>query len=175
MIKRLCDNLYMVFTDPASSLVYILIDDDGRKCFIDAGLGRIEEPPDLCILTHNHLDHTKGASNWKNVYMHELDMTSVNSYSYVPENTKPLKSIAPNDMFSFGDFTFTILHVPGHTPGSIALYDEDKRILFSGDTWFGNGWYGRTDLGGNEDDLLRSVELLKSLDVKLLCPGHLVL
>ncbi len=51
-----------------------------------------------------------------------------------------------------------VIHTPGHSAGSICLYSESKKILFSGDTLFCEG-VGRTDLdGGNPEDLKRSIQ-----------------
>ena len=68
---------------------------------------------------------------------------------------------------------FTVLHLPGHTPGSIALWDKEKGVLFSGDTLF-YGDYGRTDLpGGDESQLISGLKRLFALDGGIrVCPGH---
>ena len=68
---------------------------------------------------------------------------------------------------------FKVLHLPGHTPGSLAFYDEEAGVIFTGDTLF-NGNYGRTDLpGGSENQLMKSLKRLLSLDgMVLVCPGH---
>jgi len=68
---------------------------------------------------------------------------------------------------------FTVLHLPGHTPGSIALWDKNARVLFSGDTLFQDG-YGRTDLpGGNESQLIASLKRLFAMDREInVYPGH---
>ena len=65
---------------------------------------------------------------------------------------------------------FEVLHTPGHTKGGICLYNGD--ILISGDTVFADGGYGRMDIGGNFDDMNRSLERLSNLDVNYLLPGH---
>jgi len=68
---------------------------------------------------------------------------------------------------------FTVLHLPGHTPGSIAFWDKDAGALFTGDTLFRNG-YGRTDLpGGNKSLLFDSLKSLSALDGNVrVYPGH---
>jgi glyoxylase-like metal-dependent hydrolase (beta-lactamase superfamily II) len=67
---------------------------------------------------------------------------------------------------------FIIIDTPGHTCGGICIYDRDKKILFSGDTLFNKG-YGRCDLpNSNKQDLVNSLKLLNSLEIKILCPGH---
>jgi glyoxylase-like metal-dependent hydrolase (beta-lactamase superfamily II) len=63
----------------------------------------------------------------------------------------------PDKLLKEGDTLgpFTVLHLPGHTPGSIALWDEKAGVLFSGDTLFCGG-YGRTDLPGGNGRLLHA-------------------
>lgn len=79
-----------------------------------------------------------------------------------------------NDHVKIGDFDFKVIHTPGHTIGSICLYEEDKRIIFTGDTVFTNGSFGRTDFPtGDSSQLVSSLELLSNLNVKILLPGHM--
>jgi len=68
---------------------------------------------------------------------------------------------------------FTVLHLPGHTPGSIAFWDKKAGALFSGDTLF-RGGCGRTDLpGGSEALLSASLKRLLALDGGIkVYPGH---
>ena len=65
---------------------------------------------------------------------------------------------------------FEVLLTPGHTLGSICLYDGET--LISGDTVFAGGGFGRVDLGGDMGDMRRSLERLSKLDIKYLLPGH---
>jgi glyoxylase-like metal-dependent hydrolase (beta-lactamase superfamily II) len=68
---------------------------------------------------------------------------------------------------------FTVLHLPGHTPGSAAFYDKKAKVLFCGDTLFRSG-YGRTDLpGGDTAKLMTSLKRLFAMDRDIrVCPGH---
>jgi glyoxylase-like metal-dependent hydrolase (beta-lactamase superfamily II) len=68
---------------------------------------------------------------------------------------------------------FTVLHLPGHTPGSAAFYDRAAGVLFSGDTLF-RGDYGRTDLpGGNQAEIAASLKRLLAMEGNIrVCPGH---
>jgi glyoxylase-like metal-dependent hydrolase (beta-lactamase superfamily II) len=71
-----------------------------------------------------------------------------------------------------GDRTFRVIFTPGHSPGSICLHWEEKKVLISGDTVFYMG-VGRTDLfGGNIEALAKSIERLSKLDIEYLIPGH---
>jgi hydroxyacylglutathione hydrolase len=79
-----------------------------------------------------------------------------------------------------GELRFSVLHTPGHSPGSVCLrLHEDSKLgmpetLFSGDTLF-QGSVGRTDLwGANQDQMFRSIReriLLLDGDTRV-CPGH---
>jgi glyoxylase-like metal-dependent hydrolase (beta-lactamase superfamily II) len=68
---------------------------------------------------------------------------------------------------------FTVLHLPGHSPGSIAFYDEGQGLLFGGDVLF-QGGIGRTDLpGGNWNDMAKSLKRLFTLNASTkVYPGH---
>jgi len=68
---------------------------------------------------------------------------------------------------------FTVLHLPGHTGGSVAFWDKDEGVIFTGDTLF-EGAYGRTDLpDGNEQDIYASLRRLFAMDGNIkVYPGH---
>ena len=68
---------------------------------------------------------------------------------------------------------FTVLHLPGHTPGSIALWDKQANNMFTGDTLFQAG-YGRSDLpGGDQTQLMSSLRRLFAMDGQIkVYPGH---
>jgi glyoxylase-like metal-dependent hydrolase (beta-lactamase superfamily II) len=67
----------------------------------------------------------------------------------------------------------TVIHTPGHTPGSICLYHEGEEVLISGDTVFTHGSFGRYDLpGGNLPSLRDSLRKLSGRAVRGVYPGH---
>ena len=67
---------------------------------------------------------------------------------------------------------FDVIRTPGHTLGSVSLYSEAEKVLFSGDTLFKEG-VGRWDLGGNYSELSNSIDKLKALpDATEVFPGH---
>ena len=66
------------------------------------------------------------------------------------------------------------LHTPGHTSGSISLYCEEEKMLFSGDTLFRGSW-GRTDLPTSSfDDIISSItnKLINLPEDTIVYPGH---
>ena len=78
-----------------------------------------------------------------------------------------------NDIIKTQNYEFSVIETPGHTIGSICLYSNKNRILFSGDTLFFES-IGRWDLkGGDKDSLLKSLDKLLLLDEKtVVYPGH---
>jgi len=86
----------------------------------------------------------------------------------------PDRFLSDTELYSFGDSILKVIHVPGHSPGSICLYSEYDRILICGDVLF-NGSIGRTDLpGGNHKILIRGIKekLMVLPHETTVWPGH---
>lgn len=138
-------------------------------------------------LTHGHLDHIYGVNRvvakWGVPVMMHPDDRQVLDYN--PKMAQafgmPDPGLAPGtmdindgDVLSFGGCSFKVFATPGHTPGSVAFYSEDERLMLSGDTLFA-GSIGRTDLpGGNYDKLIVSLmDGIMGLDGDTdVIPGH---
>lgn len=126
------------------------------------------------LLTHGHFDHVGGvralaAATHCRVYLHAAEHT-------MPPMLTAGKlyctdTYADGETFTEAGLTFTVLHTPGHTPGSVCLLCENE--LFSGDTLFA-GSCGRTDLPGGDARAMRdSLRRLATLPDKLAVhPGH---
>ena len=141
-------------------------------------------PSLIIVATHGHLDHLWGAAwateQWHTpVLMHEADipmakdMQSQYDLFGIRATPQPFPVEPLNSQLSTFNSQLSILHTPGHTPGSVCLYWPDEKTLISGDTLFRTG-YGRTDLpGGNMAELISSLGQLFTLpsDVKVY-PGH---
>ena len=154
---------------------------------VDAGVPPMAIKPykdeiDTIILTHCHFDHTARvkeiASMCKaKVAIHKNDarglIDDIQSLSMHFGARSP--GIAPDIVLAEGDIIgeLTVLHTPGHTPGSICLFSERDLVLISGDTVFSDGCFGRHDFpGGSRMELARSLNRLSLLDVEGLYPGH---
>lgn len=126
------------------------------------------------LLTHGHFDHTGALKSLHAalpqvpIYIHEAD--SDNAHNLSNGNLIYTDFYADGDCVRVGDLDFTVLHTPGHTPGSVCLRAEDA--LFSGDTLFA-GSYGRTDLGGSDAQMRLSLARLGAIAENLrVFPGH---
>jgi hydroxyacylglutathione hydrolase len=136
------------------------------------------------VNTHGHFDHIGGNGYFINadVSIHEADADIVEkgddkkSYAeFFDGKLKPKevgRRLKEGDSVKADGMEFEVMHTPGHTPGSICLYDAKSKTLITGDTVFSDG-VGRTDMpGGNEEQLKESIDRLASLEVSRLLPGH---
>jgi glyoxylase-like metal-dependent hydrolase (beta-lactamase superfamily II) len=140
------------------------------------------------ILTHEHYDHCGGlrkiheiSNNDVEIFAHKLASDKIekgdSDFARMLGGVMPKmpvdKKIEDKQIIKIGDEDFTAIHTPGHTPGCICLYSEKSKTLFSGDTVFSHGSFGRYDFpGGNLHDLKKSIEKLSKLDINNLYPGH---
>ena len=118
--------------------------------------------------SHGHIDHIfdnaplKAASGAP-LAIHPDDayrLTGQNIYGYQLEPVVSEQELREGDRVAIGRLSFTVLHTPGHTEGSVCLHEPDHRILMSGDVLF-RGSYGRTDLpGGNDAQMIASLKRL---------------
>ncbi len=140
--------------------------------------GRLE----TIILTHCHYDHSGGAGDvaavtGAKIAIHKDDAPLLTSAQASASGLFGEKApdILPDILLRGGEVfgKLEVIHTPGHTPGGICLYDAGSKTLFSGDTVFQDGSFGRTDLyGGNASHLIASIKKLSLLDVSVMYPGH---
>ncbi|MCJ7571677.1 MAG: MBL fold metallo-hydrolase [Candidatus Thermoplasmatota archaeon] len=140
------------------------------------------------ILTHEHYDHCGGLkkiygiSN-KNVkvFAHILASNKIekgeSDFARILGGIMPKMSVDiklnNKETIQIGDEDFLVIHTPGHTSGCICLYSKQSKTLFSGDTVFAYGSFGRYDLpGGDAYALKDSIKKLSKFDIENLYPGH---
>jgi hydroxyacylglutathione hydrolase len=140
------------------------------------------------LLTHGHIDHAGGAAELRDVLgvqiegPHKYDLFLLKDLpaSGVKFGMANSRSVVPDRWLSDGDevevagLIFSILHAPGHSPGSVVFYNDENRFALMGDVLF-HGSVGRTDFPyGSHDTLMKSIKekvLPLGDDVKFL-PGH---
>ncbi|MHC4461451.1 MAG: MBL fold metallo-hydrolase [Planctomycetota bacterium] len=174
--------------------------ENARDCVvIDTGLesdklidflGEHKLNPLAVVLTHGHVDHIAGVAvllkNYPDVkvYMHKIDAEmlreSANNVSARIGRQPSTLDIVGTDFLIEGasiikqaGIKLQVLHTPGHTPGGICLYSKGEGIVFTDDTLFADG-VGRTDLGGNMEQLIKSIKekLFTLPDETAVYPGH---
>ncbi len=90
-----------------------------------------------------------------------------NTYGFEMTAVEASRELTEEEQVRIGDLVFDVLHTPGHTEGSVCLYEERHALLLAGDVLFA-GSYGRTDLpGGNDEQMVASLARL-AREV----PGH---
>lgn len=139
------------------------------------------------LLTHCHGDHIGGVQKIKEKYggkilIHRIDAIglkdiNINLSTHIglePVILQEDARIDDGDLLHVGDLEFKVIYTPGHTAGSISLYCEKEKMLFSGDTLFRGSW-GRTDLPTSSfDDIITSItnKLINLPDDTIVYPGH---
>jgi hydroxyacylglutathione hydrolase len=142
------------------------------------------------LLTHGHLDHVGGAAELKIALggvpiegPHKADETIMQNVEKqaaiygVPgtmNNATSDRWLVDGDTVTVAGHTFEILHCPGHSPGSVVMFNRSQRFALMGDVLF-QGSIGRTDLPGCSHDQLITAIKTKILplgdDVAFIC-GH---
>lgn len=188
--------------NPFGESTYVVSDGDSREAIVvDPGMTDVAERERFdcyvadnglkltgVVNTHMHLDHCFGANYVKDRYgvpvrAHKADAPlglalaeqgrrfGLGGLGDAVVIDAPL---ADGDRIALGKDFLEVIHVPGHSPGGIALYSPTGKFVIAGDSLF-QGSIGRTDLeGGDHATLVRSVteRLLSLPDDTLVLPGH---
>ncbi len=141
--------------------------------------------PTQILLTHSHWDHIADVSLFKKkfaipVLVHSLDSPNL---EHPGSDGLPMwveiPAVKPDQLFSEGDqlkiglLIFSIIHTPGHSPGSVCFYQQENGKLFSGDTLF-KGAIGNLSFPTSQPELMEtSLAKLAMLPSETeVFPGH---
>lgn len=181
---------------------YLVFDPETKECaIVDPGMSNSNEEKAIekfisdkgltlkqIINTHLHIDHVVGIPFLQKKYgspvlAHEGDknlgikvkhQAAAFGLDLDIEEIEISEYLKAGDTIKIGNGELKVLAVPGHSKGSIALYDPDGKFLISGDALF-KGSIGRTDLpGGDYKELIDSItsELLTLPEDTVVLPGH---
>lgn len=178
-----------------------LLYDETRECIIiDAGCNEKHEFDEIdrfiaenklilksIVNTHCHIDHIMGnaylvdkykvpsAANKEDMPLLERSNDMALAFGFnVQEPPVPNQFVNEGEKITFGNTELEVKHVPGHSPGSIALYCEKDKFVIVGDVLF-SGSIGRTDLpGGDYDTLIASIndKIFTLPNETQVYPGH---
>lgn len=186
--------------NPIEVNCYVLSDETKECVVIDAGCWSESECKQLSdyidknelkvkhlLNTHLHFDHIYGNYFMKQTYGIETEAHSDDEFMLdanqlrrfgISDDTMPIAPICRylrnSDSVLFGRECLDVLHVPGHSPGSVAFYCASANSVWVGDTLFFRS-VGRTDLtGGNQDQLVNSIheKLFTLPDDTIVYTGH---
>ncbi len=180
------------------------LDSGDRKVLIDTGTGvyhsqlgdalskvgtSLSSITDV-LLTHSHIDHIGGVVQLlkrgsPKIHLHkeEADMINLGDMSLTLADTfgaeiPPMKVegvLQEGDVLEMGDLKIKVLHTPGHSGGSVCFHLEEECVVFTGDTMFGEGSFGRVDFPtGDPAKLVSSLKKLSELEnFTIALPGHM--
>jgi glyoxylase-like metal-dependent hydrolase (beta-lactamase superfamily II) len=179
---------------PVGTNVHILADDRTREAiaidtatpslaWIAEELATRDWTLKLIVSTHGHWDHIGDNAaiaehTGAHIAVHPLDAHRLTDPQplfapFAIPPSVPAVELQEGGEIHFGEIRLRVLHTPGHTEGSVCLYDADYGSLFSGDTLFAGSW-GRTDFpGGNPEAMVASLARLTGLEDQVrVFPGH---
>ena len=152
------------------------------------------------IMTHTHLDHIGCLAEilkqipWAELWVHRLEadlleqgderavygMEMFRGLCQEQFGLKPAafkfqvhRKLQGGEILDLGATEWEVMHIPGHSMGSIGLYHRSLKILIPGDVVYADFAIGRFDLYGAEaSELKKSLMRLAKLEVEILLPGH---
>lgn len=192
--------IFKIVFSPIEVNTYILANQSGDCAIIDCGCYNTDENeelagfiknkklnPVLLLNTHCHLDHIFGnkfilkkynLKTFSSEYDERNRKSSVQHARLfgltMDEPPEPAGFLIDNQVIAFGTTELVVLHVPGHSSGSLAFYSEKNDCVFTGDALF-EGSIGRTDLpDGNYEKLIKSIKskLFVLPPSTVVYPGH---
>lgn len=120
---------------------FFLLEGDDKAVLIDSGVNcpnaveiakTLTDKPIMLLNTHGDGDHTSGTAGFAEIHMHVMDYINCDVHKRYPGTS--LVEINDGDIINLGNRPLKIIHIPGHTQGSIAILDINSRILYAGDS-----------------------------------------
>lgn len=166
----------------------LIIDPGDDADYIIGFIAKLKLKPQAIIATHGHFDHILAVTELKFAYhipffIHINDRFLVKDMQSSAKYFLKVKTDPPPEIdefltnqqeIKFGRQSLKIIETPGHTPGSVCLYNKQHNILFTGDLLFAEGGVGRTDFSySNKSQLNNSITKILKLPIHTnLFPGH---
>ena len=97
----------------------------------------VTDKPVMPVLSHGHIDHIYYLEDFPEVWLHPADLPLLRGKGIGSRRVKPMPTVhelADGDVIDLGGRLLDVIHIPGHTMGSVLLLDRDTRVLLSGDT-----------------------------------------
>ncbi len=169
------------------SVYCFVVEGNEWSLLIDTGFGTgnirevaesLTDKPLRLLNTHSDGDHIGCNGYFEKTMMHPAEFSrywdkcklEYDIEGYVCEPVP----VWEGDVIDLGNYKFEVIHIPGHTMGSIALLEREKRFMFSGDTVQGHGHIHLWGNGRNAFAFLASMKKLKEYEglVDVIYPSH---
>jgi hydroxyacylglutathione hydrolase len=172
----------------ARSMVAAIVDPGGDAAAILDAVQKLGVTVEKILLTHGHLDHAGGVADVVAALGIKVEGPHAGDQALLAgiekqsalyglsglKNAWSDRYLVEGDAVTVGGLVFDVLHVPGHSPGSVVFVSKDAPLAIVGDTLF-QGSVGRTDLPGGDAALLIGgikAKLFALPDETLCLPGH---
>lgn len=138
-VRQLAENIY-TFEEGTRVRSFIVIGKE-MAMVVDSGNGLVDFEKELPKLTnlpiilvnsHGDRDHISHNEQFETRYCHKDDYEKIKSLR--PFEDEIYNFVDDGDVIDIGGYVYEVIHAPGHTPGSILLYDRANKIMFGGDT-----------------------------------------
>lgn len=190
-------NLWLIKGDKQD----LLIDTGLGVASLRQHIAGLIDKPLLAIASHIHFDHAGGMHEFDQRAIHpaeaealrqgddytalcapeqgwvidehfeQLPYAGFTATQYSLQGVEPTQLLEEGDLLDLGDRAFEILHLPGHSPGCIALYDPQAKELFSGDVIYDGELLDELP-GSDIPTYIATYERLQKLPVEVVYPGH---
>ena len=140
---KIADDAWRIEEDVVRFFLFVGPD---KSIVVDTGLGTgdpfavvrtLTDTPVIVVNTHADPDHISGNSYFENIFLHPSEFYYYKK-AFPNHKATPLSN---GDVLDIGTRRFEVVHIPGHTPGSIALLDRENRVLVCGDSVSGESVY----------------------------------
>jgi glyoxylase-like metal-dependent hydrolase (beta-lactamase superfamily II) len=199
-IYEVRDSLGPVFDTPDCWVsLWLLVDPAGaeRPALVDSGVPRSTEtvilpaleargfqPRDLAVVVNTHSHHDHAGSNVQlrqatgcQIWIHKDDAPALErGASFGDEPVLPHRAdrlLEEGEVVRLAGRDYDVVHIPGHSPGSIGLYDRARRILFSGDGLQAQGTSTQGIAGAaDREAYYRTLDKVDALEIDHLLAAH---
>jgi glyoxylase-like metal-dependent hydrolase (beta-lactamase superfamily II) len=182
-VGQMQSNCYLLWDEESGMALIIDPGDDAEH--IIKNILEEELTPVAIVATHGHFDHIMAALELQLAYGIPVYISSEDLFlvKKMRNNAKhflgtdpglPPKTENLGGSLEFGNIKLDIIKIPGHTPGSVCLYNEKEKAVFVGDLIFADGYMGRADFSySDKSELRKSVEKIMKLPKDtMVYPGH---
>lgn len=192
--------IFEITAPPMRYKQYLIIGEE-KAMLIDTGFGvgslkevvdGITDKPLILLNTHGHPDHGGGNAEFGSPFLRAEDNeryadkcafeTRLEEAGHwgIPDIAEQLLPTPPaptaleeNAVFDLGGRMLRVIHTPGHTLGSICIYDEETGALFTGDNTNARGIFLDGEWGSTVTEYLASMEKIRNLNPSVLYTGHM--